>query len=62
MHKTLVEFYNNTEHKQAVAILSEKLGSTLVIFKKNQYVLTDQQLKTLDSRNMRYKIKQEFDV
>lgn len=59
--RKLIQFRSLNEHKQAIALLSQPLGSTLVIFKGNQYVMTPYQLQQLDQKNIRYKIIKEID-
>ena len=56
MSKKLVTFYNWHSHRKAVQILTEKLGSSVTYINKNQYVLSDEQIKMLDKNVIPYKI------
>ncbi len=59
--RKLIQFKTLDEHKQGVALLSQPLGSTLIIFRNDQYVMTPYQLQQLDQKNIRYKIIKEID-
>lgn len=52
----LVMFYNWHSHRAAVQLLTQELGSSVTYTNKNQYILTDSQIKKLKDNAIPFKV------